>query len=156
MRALLLVTSLWALSAPALAQAPERALVMVTISGEPSLGRHLRAWVRALRPAVGASRVEALGSDCWPEEASCAARFVHGDGRILLVSVTWDRSGCVPVHDPSGATAGHRMLRVPTLELTLLDASGTMLAHIARPAEATAAERRAALPALLQALGLGS
>lgn len=156
MRALLVI-GLLVVAAPAAAQAPERPLVMITAAGEPSLGAQLRAWVRTLRPAIGATRVRALGAhDCWPEDASCAASHVQGEGRILLARVLWERTACVTGDEASGAATTRRMLRTSVLDLTLIDAHGATLAHVTRAAEATASERRAALPALLAALGLAS
>ena len=73
------------------------------------------------------------------------------------VGETYWNYSFTPIRGEDGSVRGHRSLRVPQLDLTVIDAEGRIVAHETRPARvADPAERRDAAAALIRALRLAA
>ena len=157
-RMLRVALALVLLAAPSFASAQTDVLVLSGGADPGAQSRELRAWVGALRRAIGATHVRRIETgDCWPEgDAACAARFTRSSrtSGILFVRILWTRAGCAPMRDATGAVRGHRMFRSATLDLLLLDAGGVTIAHQTRAAELGDADRITAARELARALSL--
>jgi hypothetical protein len=146
------------LAMPSIAAA-QNDVLLVTAREDASHADDLHAWVRALRREIATSSPHVLhDSDCWPEQAACAARLTRSSGarQVLFVRILWGRGPCVPMRAASGRATGHRMMRTATLDLLLLDAQGHTIAHQTRPAAIAEADRAAAAAELRAALGVAT
>jgi hypothetical protein len=112
-----------------------------------------RQWVTALRAHLASSVVVTLDpTGCWPEDATCAAQYMqraHAQ-RLLYVRLIEERAGCAPV-----VGGGTVMLVETSLEVSLMDASGTIVGRQYRASAAVDdTARDAASLAIVTALGL--